>query len=63
VANGWYVQNPKFDAYSGGFGYLPSKDLTIIVYTTQIASSDDNKAFVIFKELVKALTPDQTINF
>ncbi|MBK8551581.1 MAG: beta-lactamase family protein [Ignavibacteria bacterium] len=64
VANGWYAQNPSFNGYSGAFGYLPSKDLTVIIYTTE---SDDPKsgaqAFNIFKEMVKMITPETTINF
>lgn len=64
VANGWYAQNPSFNGYSGAFGYLPSKELTIIIYTTQSEDpKSDSQAFPIFKELVKMITPEDTINF
>jgi CubicO group peptidase (beta-lactamase class C family) len=64
VSNGWYMQNPSFNGYSGAFGYLPSKDLTIIVYSTQSEDPDSGaKAFPMFKELVKMITPDSEINF
>lgn len=63
-ANGWYVQNPSFNGYSGAFGYLPEDDLTLIIYTTQ--SSDpvsDAQAFKILNELVKIVSPEKIINF
>jgi D-alanyl-D-alanine carboxypeptidase len=64
IANGWYVQNPSFNGYSGAFGYLPSRDLTIIIYTTQSEDPGSNaQAFKIFKEIVKIISPDQILNF
>lgn len=64
VANGWYLQNPSFNGYSGAFGYLPSKELTIIIFTTQTQDlKSDAQAFQIFKELVKMITPESEINF
>lgn len=64
INNGWFVQNPSFNGYSGAFGYMPSKDLTIIIYTTQSEDPGSNaQAFKIFKEIVKMLTPDHTLNF
>lgn len=64
VANGWYAQNPSFNGYSGAFGYLPSKELTIIIYTTQSEDpKSDAQAFQIFKELVNMITPEDNINF
>jgi len=64
VANGWYLQNPSFNGYSGAFGYLPSKELTIIIYTTQSQDpKSDAQAFQIFKDLVELITPEAKINF
>ncbi len=64
VANGWYLQNPSFNGYSGAFGYLPSKELTIIIYTTQSQDPEsDAQAFQIFKELAEMITPEAKINF
>lgn len=64
VANGWYLQNPSFNGYSGAFGYLPSKELTVIIYTTQSEDpKSDAQAFQIFKELVEMITPESKINF
>ncbi|HMS64515.1 MAG TPA: serine hydrolase domain-containing protein [Ignavibacteria bacterium] len=64
VANGWYIQNPSFNGFSGAFGYLPSEELIVVIFTTK---SDDVKqetnAFQIFKELIKMITPDSEINF
>lgn len=64
VSNGWYAQNPSFNGYSGAFGYLPSKELTIVVYTTQSENyKSEAQAFQIFKEIVKIVSPDNQINF
>ena len=63
-ANGWYLQNPSFNGYSGAFGYLPSEELSIIIFTTESEISDKSmNAFQIFKELVNILTPESKINF
>lgn len=64
VANGWYLQNPSMNGYSGGFGYFPAEEITLIVYSTETAeTSSEHKAFNILKELVKIVTPDSQINF
>ena len=64
VANGWYCQNPSFNGYSGAYGYLPERDLTVIVYTTQGRDpASDRQAFTIFKALVSTLTPTRPIPF
>lgn len=64
VINGWYAQNPSFNGYSGGFGYLPSKELTIIIFTTE---SEDPKsgsqAVNILEALAKTITPEAQIKF
>lgn len=61
-ANGWYVQNPNFNGYTGAFGYLPTEELSIIVYATFSEQSDgNNQAFKILKELIAILTPDNPL--
>lgn len=63
VMNGWYIQNPSFNGYSGAFGYLPSKEITVIIFTTQSEDPfSDAQAFQIFKELTKKLTPGNVID-
>lgn len=64
VANGWFCQNPSFNGYSGGYGYLPEQGLTVIVYTTQAADTTvDSRAFNVLKGIVATLTPNRQINF
>ncbi len=64
VSNGWYFQNPSYSGYSGAFGYLPAKELAIIIFTTQ---SEENKtegqAFQILQEITKKLMPENAIKF
>lgn len=62
VSNGWYFQNPSFNGYSGAYGYLPSKDLTLIIFTTQSPDPTSSAAaFPIMRELIKTITPEQTL--
>lgn len=62
VANGWFFQNPNFNGYSGAYGYLPGRDITIVVFSSvQPAPAPQVKAFDLFKQLVQTITPDQTI--
>ncbi len=64
VVNGWYFQNPSFNGYSGAFGYYPPKGLTVIVFATESdPSAGSHQAFVIFKDIVKMLTPEAPLNF
>lgn len=64
VADGWFLQNPNFNGYSGAFGYYAPAEITVIVYTTQSEEvKSGGQAFQIFKELVKMITPGATINF
>jgi CubicO group peptidase (beta-lactamase class C family) len=35
VANGWMVQNPSINGYSGGFAYNPANGVTIVVEATK----------------------------
>lgn len=58
VSNGWQFQTPNFNGYSGVFGYLPEKDLTLMVFATQPeASVSTHPAKEIFKALVTELLP------
>ena len=62
VVNGWYIQNPSFNGYSGGFAYLPSKDLTIIIYTTESEDPDSgSQAIRILEDLVKVISPEDPL--
>lgn len=64
VSNGWFCQNPNFNGYGGAYGYLPERDLTVIVYTNQGPTPPTHhQAFGIFKGLVSHLTPERLINF
>jgi D-alanyl-D-alanine carboxypeptidase len=64
VANGWIVQNPSFNGYSGAFGYNLASGVTIVVAATKSMASDtDEAAFAIFREVVEYVTPGSPINF
>ncbi len=64
VTNGWYAQNPSFNGYSGAFGYLPEKELAVVIFTTESENPKSSaQVFNIFKEVVKMFTPENLINF
>jgi CubicO group peptidase (beta-lactamase class C family) len=63
VTNGWLVQNPNINGYSGAFGYDPATDVTVVVEATQGEGGADAPAFQIFKEVVKSVTPATPIGF
>lgn len=64
VANGWLLQNPSIDGYSGAFGYNMRTGVTIVVETTKTeATTTDAAAFDILRDVVKYVTPDEPINF
>ena len=64
VANGWLVQNPNINGYSGAFGYNPATGVTIVVEATRgETGASEAPAFEIFKEAVKYVTPSTPINF
>jgi len=64
VANGWIVQNPTINGYSGGFGYNLANGVTIAVGATKSENATtDASAFDILKEVVKYVTPAALINF
>jgi D-alanyl-D-alanine carboxypeptidase len=64
VANGWQVQNPFLNGYTGASAYLPGKDLTIGIVTTQLprsASSSANFATELLAPLTEYLAPSDPI--
>jgi D-alanyl-D-alanine carboxypeptidase len=64
VTNGWLVQNPSINGYSGGFGYNLANGVTIAVEATKSeTATTDASAFDILREVVKYVTPASPINF
>ncbi len=64
VANGWIVQNPSINGYSGGFGYNLAKRVTIVVEATKSeTATTDASAFDILRAVVNYVTPASPINF
>jgi D-alanyl-D-alanine carboxypeptidase len=66
VANGWQVQNPFLNGYTGASAYLPGKDMTIGIVTTQLpkgAESGTEFATVLLARLSEYLAPDHPIVF
>jgi D-alanyl-D-alanine carboxypeptidase len=64
VANGWIVQNPVVNGYSGAFGYKLANGVTITVEATKSeTATSDAPAFEILREVTKYVTPDSPINF
>jgi CubicO group peptidase (beta-lactamase class C family) len=64
VANGWIVQNPSINGYSGAFGYNLANGVTIAVGATKSkTSTTDAAAFDILRDVVNYVTPASPINF
>lgn len=64
VSNGWILQNPSINGYSGAFGYDMPNGVTITLETTKgPGSTDDAAAFEILREVVKYVTPNSPIAF
>ena len=64
VANGWIVQNPSINGYSGGFGYNLANGVTIVAEATKSENATtDASAFDILREVTKYVTPASPINF
>jgi CubicO group peptidase (beta-lactamase class C family) len=64
MANGWMVQNPSINGYSGAFAYNPANGVTIVVEATKSeTSSTDSAGFDILRDVVKYVTPATPINF
>ena len=64
VTNGWIVQNPAINGYSGAFAYSMPHGVTITLAATKSeTSTTDFAAFEILREVVKYVTPDSPIAF
>ena len=64
MANGWMVQNPSINGYSGAFAYNPANGVTIVVEATKNeASTTDAAGFDILRQVVRYVTPTKPINF
>jgi len=64
VANGWIVQNPNINGYSGAFGYNLATGVTIVVEATKSeAAKTEAPAFDILRKVVAYVTPAAPINF
>ena len=64
VANGWIVQNPAINGYSGAFAYNMANGVTITAEATKSENAtSDTPAFDILREVVKYVTPTTPINF
>jgi CubicO group peptidase (beta-lactamase class C family) len=65
VADGWQLQNPFLNGYTGAVAYLPAQDMTIGVVTTQLpqsAASSTNFATVLLARLSGYLSPAHAID-
>ena len=63
-ANGWLVQNPDINGYSGGFAYNLAAGVTIVVAVTKRPRpSIDPAAIHILREVIKYVTPATPLNF
>jgi CubicO group peptidase (beta-lactamase class C family) len=66
VNNGWQIQNPFIDGYTGLAAYLPSQDLSVGIVTTQLPQSSNNGvgyASELFAKLAAYLSPDHEVKF
>jgi D-alanyl-D-alanine carboxypeptidase len=64
ISNGWIVQNPSINGYSGAFGYNLSNGVTIVVRATKTeTATTDLSAFDILREVIKYVTPATPHNF
>lgn len=63
-ANGWLVQNPNMNGYSGGFAYNPANGVTLVVAATmRPRPAIDPAAIHILREVVTYVTPATPLNF
>jgi D-alanyl-D-alanine carboxypeptidase len=66
VVNGWQLQNPFIDGYTGTAAYLPAQDLSVGIVTTQLpqsATSATNFATEMLSQLSTYLSPRHQIEF
>lgn len=63
-ANGWLVQNPDINGYSGGFAHNLATGVTIVVAATKRSRpAKDPAAIHILREVIKYVTPATPLNF
>jgi D-alanyl-D-alanine carboxypeptidase len=63
-ANGWLVQNPSINGYSGAFGYHLATGVTIVVEATKSeTATSDETAFDILRDVVAYVTPATPLTF
>ena len=65
-ANGWQLQNPFIDGYTGTAAYLPAQDLSVGIVTTQLPRSSNNgvvNATELLSSLTFYLSPEHRIEF
>jgi D-alanyl-D-alanine carboxypeptidase len=66
VANGWQLQNPFINGYTGIAAHLPAKDLSLAIVTTQLPANSANGvsyATILFSRLTKYLSPANAVVF
>ena len=64
VSNGWLVQNPSINGYSGGFAYNLANRMTLVVEATKgERATTDAAAFDILREVAKYVTPATPLTF
>lgn len=62
--NGWYVQNPNMNGYTGGFAYHPPTGTTLVVAATKAPGSKTvSPALEMLKAVVRVVTPEAPLNF
>jgi D-alanyl-D-alanine carboxypeptidase len=64
VADGWYLQNPMLNGYTGAMAYLPSRQLSVaIVTTTKQRSAGNERAYatLLFSKLSAYLAPGHKV--
>ncbi|HUB98363.1 MAG TPA: serine hydrolase domain-containing protein [Solirubrobacterales bacterium] len=62
--DGWQLQNPFIDGYTGIAAYLPAQDLSLGVVTTQLPQSSANGvsyATTLFSRLTEYLSPEHVV--
>jgi D-alanyl-D-alanine carboxypeptidase len=64
VADGWYVQNPMLNGYTGVMAYLPGRKLSVAIVTTARQRSAGNErasATLLFAKLSAYLAPGHAV--
>jgi CubicO group peptidase (beta-lactamase class C family) len=63
VVDGWVFTNPNLEGYRGALSYLPSKKLSVIVYTTRTQQTDPDvaQATQILSGITQVISPDQPV--